>query len=221
MYRMLKDAVERRMKKGLDEAESKIASVSCGAAMKSRYFKELMTPMAMKLVKEADQDGGLPSLAIQKMMGRAARHERAWLMDSLHKIEDAEKAELPEFIYVSIDWTKSRTWGMTPHATVRACGNVTYGTASGCGYDKESAAVASAMNKNCSVLKVWYDNAERGGKFAYSVRGGIMDESLPQMDGGCGMSATKEVFRQLGYSCSENHGRAFDSYVFHKEVANG
>lgn len=79
------------MKKGLDEAESKIASVSCGAAMKSRYLKELMTPMAMKLVKEADQDGGIPSLAVQKMMGRVARHERAWLMDSLHKIEDVEK----------------------------------------------------------------------------------------------------------------------------------
>ena len=35
------------------------------------------------------------------------------------------------------------------------------------------------------------------------------------------MSATKDVFAALGYTCEETHGKMYDSYVFHKEVGNG
>lgn len=49
---------------------------------------------------------------------------------------------------IEIVWKKNRTWGLNPHATVTLDGVTTTGRASGCGYDKASAAVVAALSKN-------------------------------------------------------------------------
>ena len=48
-------------------------------------------------------------------------------------------------ISINVEWTRNTTWGYNPHATVYTSnGDATEGRASGCGYDKESAAIAES-----------------------------------------------------------------------------
>lgn len=71
-------------------------------------------------------------------------------------IDNEKKNQRPiKSLTISIEWRKSRTWGMNPYASV----NVEYltgedrhirdegFTASGCGYDKESTVIAAIFNK--------------------------------------------------------------------------
>jgi hypothetical protein len=67
--------------------------------------------------------------------------------------ENIERSQLPvRELTITIEWAKSRMWGMNPHATVfvlyqdgTAEKNHGY-TCSGCGYDKESTVIAQVFN---------------------------------------------------------------------------
>ena len=65
--------------------------------------------------------------------------------------QDAKQPEV-ESLTITIEWKKSRMWGMNPHATARvlfADGKVGIGTAkaSGCGYCKRSTVIADIFNQ--------------------------------------------------------------------------
>lgn len=98
----------------------------------------------------------------------------------------------------------------TKRARVAAERVATYGSASGCGYDKQSAAIASAMNQNPEILKILYDHAEAGGTFPYGVH---TFAGLPSFDGGCGVSCFYSIFEACGYTFRQvASGKAFDVY---------
>lgn len=66
---------------------------------------------------------------------------------------------------INVDWHRSRMWGSNPRAEVWANlagirGDYTNGTVSGCGYDKESAAVDLALKVD------FLPTAEAGGFLA-------------------------------------------------------
>lgn len=65
-------------------------------------------------------------------------------------------------ISIAVEYKRSRTWGWNPAATVTASldgvrTDTTTGTASGCGYDKLSAAVCEAFSENplLQTLLMW------------------------------------------------------------------
>ena len=138
------------------------------------------------------------------------------------------------FISVSVDWVRSRTWGYNPHVEVRTNTGTYYGTASGCGYDKESAAIAEALNQCDSVLKALYTLKEK------ALQAGQTDESktascgrsngkicgygagygaIPYFEGGVGSSCFWEILRKCGYKTSGHHGKHSDYYSIEREVA--
>ena len=138
------------------------------------------------------------------------------------------------FISISVDWVRSRTWGNNPHAEARTNTGVFTGTASGCGYDKESAAIAEALNQCDSVLKVLYTLKESG------LRAGLSDRSktavcgrsngdicgygagygaIPYFEGGVGSSCFWSILKKCGFSTSCHHGKHSDFYSVEKEVA--
>ena len=134
----------------------------------------------------------------------------------LLKIQDMKKAGSLKHLKITVEWTRSQTWGYNPHVNAWAqytnIGTLyNTGSASGCGYDKESAAVASAINdiikpfilKNFSTLK---DPAIYG----------VCDHALC-FDGGVGMSSFLKAFRACGYDVHESHGKSFDSYIIVKK----
>lgn len=134
----------------------------------------------------------------------------------LLKIQDMKKAGLLEYLEITVEWSRSQTWGYNPHVEARAqYANIgtlyNTGSASGCGYDKESAAIASAINdimkpfilKNFNMLK---------DPSIYGVCSNCLD-----FEGGVGMSSFIRAFEACGYEVQESHGKTFDSYVIVKK----
>lgn len=215
MYSNLQAMLVKESENNLAKTDALLQKTTCGAALKTWGIRNLMTDVAHRAVSQATPESSLPEVAYKKMMARATSQQRKTIATYSAKLDAVEAAQFPDVIRVTVEWRRSRTWGLNPLVTVSAGDCVTDGKASGCGYDKESAAVASAMNKNLSILRVWYDHAERGGQFAYSMFG-TERGMLPCMDGGCGMSSVIEVFEKLGYKCEQEHGKTFDFYVFNK-----
>ena len=150
------------------------------------------------------------------LINRTNKYFNKLLSKDLDKIQTVLNAKLPERISVSVEWTKSRTWGNNPTAEVRA-NMLTVGHATGCGYDKESAAVSVAFNSNSGILKVVYLLKElylqTNKKLPYGLGYGV----LPYFEGGVGMSCFKDILIACGYVVEANHGNKYDSYIFFKE----
>lgn len=151
----------------------------------------------------------------------------------LARLDRVANATDLNYISVSVDWVRSRTWGHNPHTEVRTNTGTYHGTASGCGYDKESAAIAEAFNKCDSILKALYKLKEDG------LRAGKTDASetactgfdnrsicgygsgysvLPYFEGGVGVSCFWSILKDCGYKTREQHTKHSDFYSIEKEV---
>lgn len=136
--------------------------------------------------------------------------------ERLGKLDRAQRVSELQFVEITVEWHKSRTWGNNPRATVRTNDGVFYGSASGCGYDKESAAIAEALNQSGSVLKMLYDKEEtkpedkpRRDYVGYGAGYGI----LPSFEGGVGVSSHRQIFANCGYTWETvSNGKTFDAY---------
>ena len=122
--------------------------------IKRRYSDDL-TPKTAEALTEAGE--GMPKAeTLEKIIKKHTRRAKKATAERLQKLEEVEAAELPQGINISVEWHRSAMWGYNPSATVAADYRRTYGKASGCGYDKESAAVAEALNANPEALKIIY-----------------------------------------------------------------
>lgn len=152
----------------------------------------------------------------------------------LAKLDRVAKAADLTFISISVDWVRSRTWGYNPHAEAHTNTGFYSGTASGCGYDKEPAAIAEALNQCDSVLKALYTLKEKGLRAGKSDRSktascgrsngeicgyGAGYGAIPYFEGGVGSSCFWEILRKCGYKTSGHHGKHSDYYSVEKEVA--
>ena len=152
-----------------------------------------------------------------------------WINNRLNKEKAyheaiAEGNEIKE-IRISVEWKKSATWGMNPTASVEIYttdkeGNSKYsqftGTASGCGYDKLSASIATAINGSPDFMKLLYATYEKKGKInkPYGVS---FSEYGAYLSGGVGVSSYRSVFEWLGYSFNSiASGKTFDVFTVTK-----
>lgn len=143
----------------------------------------------------------------------------------LNRIETIKNAnDIIKSITINVEWVKNNTWGYNPHTTIYTSnGDATDGRASGCGYDKESAAIAEALNKNNDILKLLYTfkNKKMTTKktnnhdiLGYGSGYGV----LPYFEGGVGVSSLLNIFKKLGYTITEHHTNRSDFYTIEKEV---
>lgn len=152
--------------------------------------------------------------------------------NKLKKLETVESAENLESFKIVVEWKRNATWGMNPTATLQQWAGTwseTTGHASGCGYDKKSAAVAEALNKSNSILKELFNYKEKQLKKGKSDKSkmscnGIDNRNiiaygagysiLPYFEGGVGMNCFVNIFRILGFKCNETHTKTTDVYIF-------
>ena len=159
----------------------------------------------------------------------AENHGQRWINNRLNK----KKAELalisdaPSIskINISVEWKRSRTWGSNPTATVEIytenCGFLrAIGKASGCGYDKESAAIAEALNQSTAIQKALIDATEGGtkthknGGFPYGAR---VSEWGATFSGAVGVESFRSVFEAMGFTWERvASGKMFDAYAIRK-----
>ena len=145
------------------------------------------------------------------------------IKNRLKKEEEREQAERNQkpvkSVTISIEWRKSRTWGNNPHASARVeyidgTWNSYDGyTASGCGYDKESTVIASALN-DILRYKLWEieDNAEMIASKPYGVR--LSYDYNPHFEGGVGTSCYYRIAEWLGGTMKHTaSGKTFDVYT--------
>lgn len=130
---------------------------------------------------------------------------------------------------IAVEWKPNCTYGnLSPHAEVNIGHGVTYtGSASGAGYDRESAALAEAFNKSPEILKIIYDAKEE--KLRKLGRRVSNDEALgygvgararPEFQGGVGVNAFRDIFAACGYALTRHmDGKHFTTYTLTKEVA--
>ena len=108
------------------------------------------------------------------------------------------------------------------------------GTASGCGYDKESAAIAEALNQCDSVLQLLYTYKENAlaagesdesktascGRSNCSIIGyGAGYGAIPYFEGGVGSSCFWSILKKCGFTVTGHHGTHSDFYTIEKEIA--
>jgi hypothetical protein len=156
----------------------------------------------MKLTKEVKEERRLARAAARKAEKERIRTE-------------AEKNQ-PEVkkLVITIEWKKSRTYGMNPHATaqvyfhnrepIRQSGF----TCSGCGYDKESTVIADIFN---TFLKYkLYDKKIARRKQPYGMR---VDRKY--YDGGIGTDCFYAISKTIGGEFnSVAHGETFNVYEY-------
>lgn len=150
----------------------------------------------------------------------------------ISSLEAAANAPRVSSASISVEWTKSRTWGANPTAELLNIGyGRTVGHASGCGYDKESAAIAEAMNASPAALRVLYELGEAALERGESPRSasactgynwgkcigyGAGYSVLPYWEGGVGSSCFWDILKKAGYTVRHaGSGKTFDCYTFY------
>lgn len=198
----------------LRKFDAEVTGLTAGAVLDSWYYRGLCTPKVLEAVKAMDPAATLDAKTIEKMRAKKARELCKRSAERVKKLEAADGARDVEHIYISVEWKRSRVWGYNPTSTVRGFHEVTEDYASGCGYDKESAAIAGAFNKNPEVMRILYNHAEAGGVFPYGVN---TFAGVPSFDSGCGVSVFYAIFKTCGFEFEQvASGKHFAAYKITK-----
>lgn len=153
--------------------------------------------------------------AVEKAQKRAAADVEKSAQKYRGRLKAAEAAPDIEYIDISIEWKRNPYWGWNPHAEVRTGAGRYTGTASGCGYDKESAAVAECFNAAPEILKLIYNLANGRKRIPYGANYTVY--TLPFFDGGVGMSSFTEVLKACNFKLiSQAHGNTYDHYYYER-----
>ena len=211
MYENIKKAIAAHEAKTLAKFNAEIETKTAAELLGSWYYREQTTPKTFEALKATNPDEKPAADILDRIKAKKARQEAKRTAERLAKVAAAEAAAVAPSVDVSVEFYRSKIWGWNPHATVRAWATVTEDGASGCGYDKESAAIAGAMNANPEIMRILYDHAETGEPFPYSVH---TFAGLPSFDGGCGVSCFRSVFDACGYEWRQvASGKSFNAYT--------
>ena len=166
--------------------------------------------------------------AIKKATARAGKKydkDTAGELATLARIANAGRLKS---VSICVEWKKSRVWGYNPTATAliewvtpegfTRWGRY-YGHASGCGYDKRSAAVADALNQCDAVLNIMYSYANKhynkdirtGGR---AICYGLGYSSRPYFEGGVGVSCFRKAFELCGFEWVENTASEYTDFYY-------
>jgi hypothetical protein len=128
-----------------------------------------------------------------------------------------------EILTINVEWKKNPTWRSNPTATafVLGIGELSSGSIGGCGYDKESTAVANVLNQIPQFRKLMFELKNKGKNhtlknrelFGYGSGYGI----LPNFEGGVGVGCYDRIFNAIGYEFKNiSSGKTFDVYQISK-----
>lgn len=156
-----------------------------------------------------------------KAIDKFTKKKNKDLQKYLDRADEVAACEVLKNADIEINWSNNRTWGYNPQVECRAWDNnnnykCTCGSASGCGYDKRSAATAEAFNANNSILKILYNQIEaglrKGLKNTHDTCGyGCGHLPFIYFEGGVGFSSHKNIFEKAGYTVSWHEGKTWDS----------
>lgn len=144
------------------------------------------------------------------------------LLKEISQIDTVYNSTDVDSIKISVEWKKSSMWGNNPTAEIRvfykdnSSDVFCSGSIGGCGYDKESTAIANALNQCNGLLKPMYikknskiqvDNREL---FGYGSGYGLK----PYFEGGVGTSCYYKILESIkGKFQKIASGKTYDVYT--------
>lgn len=209
-YNGLREKITAHYNNELNKTIAEIKTTTAWDILRGWRANYLLTPTTLAAIRELPSGDKLPEKIIEKITNKRKREINREIEKRFERVHAVEEVEAPAAVSVVVEWHKSRTWGENPRVRVAAERVATYGSASGCGYDKQSAAIANAFNQNPEILKILYDHAEAGETFPYGVD---VWAGLPSFAGGCGVSCFYSIFEACGYTFRQvASGKMFDVY---------
>ena len=167
----------------------------------------------------------------EKMIKKANKNKEKDLKEAFEQLEKIENADLLENAVITVEWKKSAMWGSNPTAELRtesltALNQKRYDSIkgrsiSGCGYCKESTAVAQVLNESMEVLKVFCEimdkniNEDLRNFIGYGISYNYYN--IPTFNGGVGVNCYYHIFEKAGYKMEKTAwGKMFDVYSINK-----
>ena len=216
MYENIRKVIAEHEAETIERFANDLENKTAGDILSNWFLMQYATPKTAEALRAAKLNEVPTAETLAKMKAKKAREEAKATAKRLEKVAEVEAANLPESVNISVEFVRSRVWGWNPHATIRGEQRRTEGSASGCGYDKESAAISYAMNEHPEILKIIYNHAEQGKPFPYAVH---IFAGLPSFDGGCGVSCFYHIFEACGYEWQQvADGRTFNAYTLRKKA---
>lgn len=133
-----------------------------------------------------------------------AERLQTWI-NAMNRLLYATQVEKLAFITLQISWNRNPTWGWNP--TCRASWNSYHGTgrASGCGYDKLSAAVNKALESigmTRFLIEHYHEVKDLYGICTY--------DGLPHLDiGGKGINELEKILQAAGWKNADYNARTY------------
>lgn len=153
-----------------------------------------------------------------------------YLENARNGVLNALATNLPEDIRIDVSWKKSQTWGANPTAEVWAGEYLGISRrVGGCGYDKESTAIAEPFNRSKKLAKIaiiakfidtkykdlsWKEKDKKGiFTYSYGVSFSIFHNNGIYWEGGVGASSFMNCIKTAGYKIdAEFHPKYNDYY---------
>lgn len=181
--------------------------------------------------REMKKRGITPELDIKQVRSMLTKIEQeeaeADMNKTLEAVKRAFAKPMPDSIRVDEEWKPSRTWGPCPTVEVWMGGEYGKGHASGCGYDKESAAAAQACSEiidsvrivaTCAYIDMLESKATGENSKTYGYNFNIYHISF---EGGVGYNCHKNIICRAGFELtSEFHPRAADGWRYRRIPAD-
>jgi len=216
--------------KALDEITSKYASdvedltriESKSEILDSWRWLNKLTKTRQAQINSLELDK-IKSIILKKLNKEYEKEKQALTT----KVEAIEQA--PDLIEagIGIEWKRSYMWGNNPTAELKVRSEDDFnrfnsGSIGGCGYDKESTAVANVCNQSKSILKYLYklaqDAIEAGRDYREFIGYGSGYGILPYFEGGVGTSCYYSIFDKMGFKLDKiASGKTFDAYNITKK----
>lgn len=171
---------------------------------------------------------------------REEKKQRKKAEKDMEKLDRIANAGTVDSITIRVEWKRSSVWGYNPTARVDIYGsngwNHATDSASGCGYDKRSAAVGGALSSMPEMLKILCDMKEaamENGVEAMKNNCGCASNepfiaygagygAIPYFEGGVGFSCFDRIFIKAGFKrvVYDESGKNSDYYYYVREAAN-
>ena len=202
------------LKKAIDRAEKEQAEKAYNRAFDDdRKLCDLLTEKQWEDYTSAI----LPrAKALELAQKKAARQAKKRADRYRERLTAAEGENRPADGLLVIRWIRNSTWGWNPRAELFVGGETFTGRASGCGYDKASAAMADALNACPAIMRALYakederpEGVTRREWLGYGSGYGV----LPSFEGGVGVRTLCEVLTTCGFSVGCTQARDETYYI--------
>lgn len=177
--------------------QEELESITCETVLDCPDFAVLLTNKSYSVLNSMVPKAKIPDEIVIQMLNKYKSKISEITTYHLEKISRVEEIDPPDEFNIRI--TEQRHGALTSYtATVRAGISMTCGKVAGRTYFKESAAVASALNKNLKVLRILYDMIEQNpAKVNGVLYGGLF--YTPVFSPMVGLYTLFNVFKSAGY----------------------